>query len=226
MRFAVLAWAGLATASVAVPAVAQTAEPSVDSYLCTFAGKCGGAETTEVTRDAPATKGFRIARASGAPAAAAAPSSPVPARQPAYRQPRASTPAYAAPRPAAFAAARPAPTPGAGRPRADLMIAFELGSDRMTSAGVAKALIFAKSLVRPELSKMRFMIEGHTDSSGQAGANRDLSQRRAAAVANYLVAQGVGRDRLEVKGFGSDEPLSGHRAADPANRRVEAQLIS
>ena len=224
MRFAVLAWAGLATASVAVPAVAQTAEPSVDSYLCTFAGKCGGAETAEVTRDAPATKGFRIARAAG-PQPAVAPA-PVPARQPAYRQPRASAPAYAAPRPAAYAAARAEPTPGARRPRADLMIAFELGSDRMTSAGVAKAQIFAKSLVRPELSRMRFMIEGHTDSSGQASANRDLSQRRAAAVANFLVAQGVGRERLEVKGFGSDEPLGGHRASDPANRRVEAQLIS
>lgn len=223
MRFAVMASAWLATASVAVPAVAQTAEPSVDSYLCTFAGKCGGAEASEVTRDAPATKGFRIARAANAPAAAPA---AIPARQPAYRQPRASAPAYAAPRPAAYAAARAAPTPGAARPRADLMIAFELGSDRMTSAGVAKAQIFARSLVRPELSRMRFVIEGHTDSSGQAAANRDLSQRRAAAVANYLVAQGVGRERLEVKGFGSDAPLSGHRAADPANRRVEAQLIS
>lgn len=200
MRSAVLSWAGLAAVSMASTAVGQTPEPSVNSYLCTFAGKCGAAEETVVTRDAPATKGFRIARSASAPAA----SPVVPARQPApFRQPRASAaaPAYAAPRTSSYTSSRPAPAPGAARPRADLMIAFELGSDRMTSAGIAKAGIFARSLLRPELGRMRFVIEGHTDFSGAPAANRDLSQRRASAVADFLVAQGVGRDRLEVKGL-------------------------
>ena len=36
--------------------------PTVEGYLCTFAGKCDGVEAPQATRNAPATKGFRLAR--------------------------------------------------------------------------------------------------------------------------------------------------------------------
>jgi outer membrane protein OmpA-like peptidoglycan-associated protein len=54
----------------------------------------------------------------------------------------------------------------------------------------------------------------------------DLSRRRAEAVAQFLESQGVERSRIEVRGFGPNEPLPGRNAYDPRNRRVEARLIS
>ncbi len=191
---------------LAAPAASQSArppQPSVDGYICDFTDACAeaapGAEG-EPTMDVDGTKGFRVARRPG--------SGPAPRTTP--RQP-----------------VRRAETGRAvvGR-RSDLRIGFALGSDRMTGDGVAKARVFAAALVRPELRDRRFRIEGHTDSSGDAARNRLLSQRRAEAVAAFLVGQGVSRGRLEVRGLGSDAPISGRAAADPLNRRVEAELIS
>ena len=53
-----------------------------------------------------------------------------------------------------------------------------------------------------------------------------LSQRRAQAVADYLIGQGVAQDRLEVRGYGFDRPLPGKSASARENRRVEAVRIS
>jgi outer membrane protein OmpA-like peptidoglycan-associated protein len=225
MRIGLVRCSVAALAAIAGSAAAQTAEPSVAAYLCTFAGKCGDAEEAVVTREAPATKGFRIARARPQTEISATTAGAV--RSAPRAMAAARTPRSIAARPASYApAARTTPAAGAARPRADLMISFDLGSDRMTPAGAAKARVFAKSLLLPELTAKRFLIEGHTDSLGSAESNRELSRRRADAVADFLAAQGVGRDRLEVRGFGSDAPLSGHRASDPINRRVEAELIS
>ena len=226
--------AGMAVVLWTVPASAQAqAEPTVEGYLCTFAGKCGDVtEAEQPTRDAPATKGFRIARSrGGAPA-------PVAAR-PGVRKPsgyavRGGASGYAA-RPNRASGAAPvgrgrgayvAPPRSAEAPRADLMIGFDLNSARITRDGMAKARIFAQSLLMPELRGKRFLIEGHTDSLGGVPFNLELSRRRAEAVADYLAQQGVDRSRVQVRGFGPSIPLPGHRTSDPRNRRVEAKLIS
>jgi outer membrane protein OmpA-like peptidoglycan-associated protein len=234
---------GLALGTAA-PALAQQAEPqakgtpSVEAYLCTFAGKCAADTAPQAERDAPATKGFRFAR----PTAAAV---PAPASQPergatalhnrALVQGRTARRRYApAPAQSGYAAvgARPAAmAPGAiaanvGRPRADLMIGFEYNSARLTAEGVSAAQVFARSMMMPELQGKRFLIEGHTDRRGGQALNAQLSARRADAVAEYLVSQGVARNRLDTRGLGASSPLPGHRSSDPANRRVEAELIS
>lgn len=66
-------------------------------------------------------------------------------------------------------------------------------------------------------------IEGHTDSTGSAGYNLDLSQRRADAVAAYLVARGVDRRRIVTRGLGQDYPVASNSEASgrQQNRRVE-----
>lgn len=214
--------------------VQQASDPSVESYLCTFAGKCGDQPAAEeVTREAPATKGFRLARGpQTAPAGQAQPTESAPATKgfriarPGVSKPVASKPVRSTPAPRYKTAAAPRATAVRANPRADLMIGFEIGSDRMTSAGVAKARVFARSLLVPELRAKRFQIEGHTDSLGNPDANLELSRRRAQAVADFLIEQGVDRTRLEVVGKGSAAPLPGHRTSDPINRRVEAELIS
>ncbi len=73
----------------------------------------------------------------------------------------------------------------------------------------------------PEIEKMR--IEGHTDNTGNADYNLDLSQRRADAVAKYLVSKSVASERLEAKGFGPAKPLADNATKEgrAKNRRVE-----
>jgi outer membrane protein OmpA-like peptidoglycan-associated protein len=106
------------------------------------------------------------------------------------------------------------------------MIGFELNSARISRQGIASARVFAQSLMMRELSGKRFLIEGHTDLRGTRALNMDLSERRARAVTDFLVAQGVDRARLTTRGVGPDVPLPGRTASDPTNRRVEAELIS
>lgn len=69
----------------------------------------------------------------------------------------------------------------------------------------------------------KIVIEGHTDSVGSADANRELSLKRASAVRDELVAQGVKADRLSVEGFGSTRPVADNssQAGRANNRRVE-----
>jgi hypothetical protein len=74
----------------------------------------------------------------------------------------------------------------------------------------------------------KLQINGHTDNSGNADLNRDLSQRRADAIRNYLLDQGKFLpDRVESQGFGSDQPLKEEQSEEDRriNRRVEFQLV-
>jgi outer membrane protein OmpA-like peptidoglycan-associated protein len=66
-------------------------------------------------------------------------------------------------------------------------------------------------------------IEGHTDSTGAAGYNLALSQRRAEAVQLYLAAQGIEPPRMVARGLGKDYPVASNdsSAGRQQNRRVE-----
>jgi outer membrane protein OmpA-like peptidoglycan-associated protein len=82
--------------------------------------------------------------------------------------------------------------------------------------------IAAEMAVEPELNAT---VDGHTDRLGEPEHNDELSQRRAAEVASYLVDGGVDRSRLTVRWFGERQPLPFDReGADPRNRRVDIRL--
>lgn len=224
----------LLTVAGTTPAMAQQSAsparvPTVEQYLCTFAGKCDESDglTPVETRDAPSTKGFRLARPGSeersgavAPEPRAKPNPVSRATSATARRARAEN--YGARR----AGAAPVRSYASGGPRADLMIGFELNSARLTREGSQAAQVFAQSLMRPELQGKRFRIEGHTDVSGGRQINDPLSAQRAEVVANFLVSLGVDRSRIEARGFGSSRPLDGRSSNDPSNRRVEAELIS
>jgi outer membrane protein OmpA-like peptidoglycan-associated protein len=73
----------------------------------------------------------------------------------------------------------------------------------------------------------RLYVDGYTDDQGPAIYNKDLSQRRAAAVREYLVAAGIPKNTIEARGFGESNPrLEGTtQEARLANRRVEIGLV-
>jgi outer membrane protein OmpA-like peptidoglycan-associated protein len=66
-------------------------------------------------------------------------------------------------------------------------------------------------------------VIGHTDSSGSDAYNQTLSERRARAVANILLAGGVPSSRVVAFGVGESQPIASNESADgrQANRRVE-----
>lgn len=69
----------------------------------------------------------------------------------------------------------------------------------------------------------RVQVEGHSSSEGGGERNQTLSERRAAAVHDYLVAHGIDKERLVSKGFGSAVPIDTNDtvAGRENNRRVE-----
>jgi peptidoglycan-associated lipoprotein len=72
----------------------------------------------------------------------------------------------------------------------------------------------------------RIRLEGNGDERGTREYNMALGERRANAVANYMVVNGVSRDRLETVSYGEEKPAAaGHdESAWSQNRRVELQL--
>lgn len=85
----------------------------------------------------------------------------------------------------------------------------------------------AMVVIFKEYPQAQFTIGGHTDSSGSASMNQALSERRANAVRDYLIANGIAADRLTAKGFGEDNPIATNktRAGRKENRRVEVNLV-
>ena len=77
----------------------------------------------------------------------------------------------------------------------------------------------------PQIALVR--IEGHTDSRGRDSYNLTLSQRRASAVREYLIKDGIDRDRLEAVGYGETIPIADNETADgrAKNRRVEFTIV-
>ncbi|NPA58976.1 MAG: OmpA family protein [Epsilonproteobacteria bacterium] len=69
-------------------------------------------------------------------------------------------------------------------------------------------------------------IAGYTDNRGSAEYNKALSQRRAKAVYNQLIEDGVDADRLTYVGYGEENPVATNAtvAGRRANRRIEARL--
>lgn len=139
----------------------------------------------------------------------------------------ASAPAAAlptAPGPAAPAAPPPAAAPVAAGPEPapslSLAIQFDTNSSRVRPESGAVLGNLVAALQSPELKPNRFIIEGHTDASGNPAANQRLSQQRAEEVRLYLVALGVHPARLRAVGRGSSEPADPLNPLSADNRRV------
>ncbi len=70
-------------------------------------------------------------------------------------------------------------------------------------------------------------IAGHTDSTGSAEHNQDLSQKRAEAVVEYLFSKGIETDRLISTGYGDRKPVGSNDTEEgrAINRRTELTII-
>lgn len=117
--------------------------------------------------------------------------------------------------------------------------ASQMGQSLDASGSIALYIEFdtAKATLKPEgeatvkeivaLLKsqpaLRLSVEGHTDNVGQAADNKRLSQARAEAVMNAVIAQGIDAKRLKAVGHGQEYPIADNRTEEGRgkNRRVE-----
>jgi outer membrane protein OmpA-like peptidoglycan-associated protein len=106
----------------------------------------------------------------------------------------------------------------------DSGILFGFDSDQLTGEALQNVNQMAEVLKKYEDTEI--LIEGHTDNVGRAQYNQRLSERRAAAVARQLQAQGVPNARVSTKGYGLEQPVASNETEEgrAQNRRVEVAI--
>ena len=111
---------------------------------------------------------------------------------------------------------------------------FKSGSEELAPGCGAKSKKLAniivdikKTLQSQNQTGFKFIVSGHTDSSGDSAKNKELSARRAAVMVKELVGQGVSADDIEAVGMGSEAMLvkpDDTEVKKAKNRRYEVQV--
>ena len=104
------------------------------------------------------------------------------------------------------------------------------GTFASDSANISSGFYSALNGIAQSLNnypETRIQVNGYTDNTGKDAHNQELSQRRANAVAQYLIAQGVSSSRIIANGFGSSNPIASNSTPDGRlqNRRVEIKIL-
>jgi OmpA-OmpF porin, OOP family len=130
----------------------------------------------------------------------------------------------AAPAPAPVPAPAPAPAPA---PVVKEIITFNLlfDFDKATIRDDMVPMLEQAQKILNEDPAATYVIAGHTCSIGTDAYNQKLSERRAAAVKNWLVSNGIAGERLETVGYGETQPKYDNKTDEgrTLNRRVEIQ---
>jgi outer membrane protein OmpA-like peptidoglycan-associated protein len=111
---------------------------------------------------------------------------------------------------------------------------FKSGTAELEKGCDAKATKLARQLIDAKkkltgagVKNFKFVVSGHTDSTGDAAKNKELSAARAAVMVKQLVAKGVPANEIESIGEGSDRMLvkpDDTPAKKAKNRRYEVQV--
>ncbi len=103
-------------------------------------------------------------------------------------------------------------------------IQFETGKDVIKKSSHAKLDTVVNIMKKYQFTS--WSIEGHTDNTGNAAKNLQLSKDRAASVKKYFVNQGIDAGRLTSEGYGDTKPIGDNKTSKgrAENRRVEIKL--
>jgi OOP family OmpA-OmpF porin len=198
----------LATAAMATAAGAQT----IDNWRNGTSELVWKNGTNELCwRDANWTPATAAQGCDGAIVPVAAPA-PAPAAAP-------------APAPAARPAPAPAPAPVASKVTYAADAFFDFDKAVLKPEGKAKLDDLAGKVSGIALEVV--IAVGHTDSTGAAGYNQKLSNKRAEAVKAYLVSKGIESNRIYTEGKGLSQPVADNatREGRAKNRRVEVEVV-
>jgi outer membrane protein OmpA-like peptidoglycan-associated protein len=100
-------------------------------------------------------------------------------------------------------------------------VLFASNKDQLLPAAQERLVQVAEALKTQDDHKI--VVEGHTDSQGNEGANQSLSERRAQAVVSFLTSKGVPPEQIRAQGLGQGRPIADNKSAEGRanNRRVE-----
>ncbi len=79
-----------------------------------------------------------------------------------------------------------------------------------------------------DIPTLKIEVSGHTDNVGSASSNKILSKKRAKAVVDFLIKNGVASDRMVYKGYGFEQPIASNKTKEgrQRNRRTEFKVIA
>jgi outer membrane protein OmpA-like peptidoglycan-associated protein len=100
---------------------------------------------------------------------------------------------------------------------------FDTASARLTAA--SRETVEGVGTLLKAHPSAQVTIEGFTDNTGSAAANRQLSQRRAEAVKQMLVQGGVEAGRIQAEGHGPDRPVASNDTAEGRTRNRRTELV-
>ena len=108
----------------------------------------------------------------------------------------------------------------------DSGILFAVGSSDLNATSKANLEKLAKTLQKYDDTNI--LIEGHTDNTGGAAFNQDLSEQRATSVSGYLKGFGVTGSRITTAGYGESQPVADNdtELGRQQNRRVDVAIFA
>lgn len=106
------------------------------------------------------------------------------------------------------------------------IINFDTASS--TIPDVNKAILDQAAALMKRATAVKLTVKGHTDAMGELATNKVLSQKRAQAVVDYLVQQGVDPAQLQAIGYGAEQPVADNATPEGQfkNRRIEFEVLN
>jgi outer membrane protein OmpA-like peptidoglycan-associated protein len=106
------------------------------------------------------------------------------------------------------------------------IINFATASTEIPDAN--KSILDQAAALIKRAPQIHLTVKGHTDAVGSAEKNKVLSQKRAQAIVDYLVKQGVDPAQLQAVGYGSEQPIADNATAEGQfkNRRIEFEVLN
>jgi outer membrane protein OmpA-like peptidoglycan-associated protein len=113
------------------------------------------------------------------------------------------------------------------RPKIDLEINFAFNAAETSEAVRPVLLELGRAMTSPELKGAKFLVAGHTDAKGSDAYNQKLSEKRAKAVKDFLMANfDLGEEQLVAVGYGEERLKNSRKPFADENRRVQVVNIS
>lgn len=108
----------------------------------------------------------------------------------------------------------------------DSGLMFDLNKSNLSAATETNLVQLASTLKK--YNDTNILIEGHTDASGTDKYNQELSEKRAASVKSFLLAQSIDSQRMTAIGYGEDQPIASNKTENGSqqNRRVEVAIFA
>lgn len=106
------------------------------------------------------------------------------------------------------------------------IINFDTASTHIPEAN--KSILDQAAALMKRAPQVKLTVKGHTDAVGHAATNKTLSQKRAQAVVDYLVKQGVDPAQLQAVGYGQEQAIADNSTANGQfkNRRIEFEVLN